>query len=173
MSVTLWSLHDLGMVVSTGLLDRMFAKAVDDFPAYTPQQRSMTVTALTLYSPSDPEPPGLAFLDRTVQSFARDLPNFKLQVCTAVAVVQLVASVQKKIEHTVSNKLCLPLTAARWLQEISAVMNACSALRFDPGAELITAAAREVINRPLLPDNEQVSPCAYQLCRFWSTRIRT
>ena len=84
MSVTAWSLAQLKMPPSPLTLDRMYDLAVRDFGAYTPQQRSMMVRALTLYQPADPEPPALEFLKRTVHSLRTDLPKFKLSARPAL-----------------------------------------------------------------------------------------
>lgn len=49
------------------------------------------------------------------------------------------------------------------VQEISAVLNACNNWRFDPGLEVVTAAARQVTDRPVVPGNEQVPTASYPL----------
>ena len=82
LTVCLWSLNSLKVTLDETLLDRCFEKALQDFGSYSPQQRSMMVTSLQLYSR-----PGYGaatdFLKKAMLDLRHNLPAYKLKVQAA------------------------------------------------------------------------------------------
>ena len=84
LSVALWSLNSLAVRLDPELLDRCYRQALRHIGRYSPQQRSMMITALQLYGHA-PSEPGKLFLQTSIAELRAALPRFKLKVLSFAA----------------------------------------------------------------------------------------